>query len=66
MSNKSQLGKSEDYELDFITYEKSKYEKVNEEYMSGKKLINLHATGVLFACAASAIEEINRDLFEIV
>ena len=33
LSNKSQL--SEDFELDFNYYEKSKYEKINEEYMNG-------------------------------
>ena len=38
----------------------------NEEYKSGKKLVNIHATGMMFATASRIVEEVNRDLYEIV
>ena len=56
----------EDFELDFDEYSTLKFDKINEEYRSGQKIINLHATGMMFACAARILEEVNRDLYEIV
>ena len=54
------------YDLRFPEYEREKYEKINKDYRSGAKLINISATGIMFECAAKILEEVNRDLYEIV
>ena len=65
-SDSSEYLSEEDFTLEFGAYSKEKFAKVNEEYRSGQKLINIHATGMCFAAAVKVVEEINRDLYEIV
>ena len=55
-----------EYDLHFPEYQRERYVKINKDYRSGAKLINISATGIMFECAAKILEEVNRDLYEIV
>ena len=56
----------ENFDLHFLEYNKDNYKEINQDYTSGKKLINVSATGVMFSAGAKVVEEVNRDLYEIV
>ena len=55
-----------DYDLHYAEYNKDNYTKINQDYQSGKKFINVDATGVIFDCAVRVMEGVNKDLLDIV
>jgi hypothetical protein len=55
----------EDYNLKFVEFNHDDYKEVTRAYMSGEKLINIHATGVLLDCFISILEELSQDLSQI-
>ena len=57
---------SEDYDLHYAEYDKGKHERISQDYLTGKRFINIDATGTLFECAVRVLEGVNKDLLDIV
>ena len=57
---------SEDYDLHYVEYEKGNYESTNQDYLTGKRFLNIDATGIIFECAVRVLEGVNKDLLDIV
>ena len=57
---------SEDYDLHYVEYDKENYAKIAQDYVAGKRFINIDATGIIFECAVRVLEGVNKDLLDIV